>query len=1489
MRYRYRELLSEGSHPGSYVLTILATDYDDESNAKLRFYLTGENNEKFTLDKDTGVLKTSGQLDRESQAKYLLTAHVQDRDKPAWECSSLIEIFITDLNDNAPRFGMTFYTAMLPEDVEIGTLVTKVHATDDDVGINRKIKYEFLDSSDDQFVIASDSGIVTLAKTLDRETKATYNVSVLAIDQGTPQLQSTTYLIVNVQDINDNPPEFTSKYYFAQVPEIDAIGTQVIRVLATSKDTGINAEVYYTIVSGNEHKKFQIDQKTGIITIADQLDYERAKDYFLTIQAIDGGTPPLTNHATVNVTVLDSNDNAPMFGQTTYRVLVREDANIGEKITQVYANDVDSNENGRVNYSIERGDRQKQFGINPVTGEITVNGELDREKVASYALEVHARDNGIPTMSSYVIVNIDVVDANDNPPLFSQTNYTAIVQEDKALGHVVLNLSVSDADVEPNAAPYAFDFRSGNEGNAFRLEQDGTLRTATKFNSHSKDKYLLCIRVFDNGSPPLFSDAWVLVKVIEESQYPPIISLSEINVNSYMDEYPGGIIGKVHASDKDQYDTLAYGLVPTTPIRSNNRDLFQIDKTDGTLVALPKLDVGEYRVNVSVTDGKFTSYSVVKVNVELITDSMLDNSVIVRFREVSPEDFVLKHRKGFVRTVRNAMNCRIKDVIVLSVQPSLENESVNIIKSSSRQIRQTVIHNDLDVLFSVKKSTNPNEFYNSESIREALNQHIEELEASTKLVVEEIVRFKCSKGYCVYGECQDKIVLEPPQIQPIITDVVSFVSPRHRHRTDCNCKEGYAGAHCEIVVNECARTPCPGFKVCVPDSSVQGYSCQCPEGFAGHSCDIDISKCHDESCYIPRNPISFGGKSYARYRIDKTLVRQTIEDKLSLSLRVRSVQPTGNLMYAAGKIDYNILEIVNGAVQYRFDLGSGEGQVRVTSFYVSDGQWHEIRLERNGNSASLTIDERHVAHGSAPGTSDILNLQSDELWLGAEVRQHPTIQGFEDVQRGFVGCMDDVRIGKVSIPLHMSGSPSGLVVLKRFANVEFSCEPTVVLTLPGACGSQPCQNGGTCSESKTEDAGYECVCHSRFQGPNCEIDTDPCASTPCLYAGRCRLIRETTTTTTVIGGGGPTDFTCDCLLGLTGKRCEFGRYCNPNPCLHGGVCEEGDSGPICKCRGFTGDRCEIDLNECERNNNLCSGGGTCVNEIGSYRCICPAASTGANCANPAGYSTALITNHLRITWEQLMWIGLAILANLFLIVIFVAFRSIRGKRTRTRGANNINNETTRKQHIVLNSARTHEHEYKRSSKLSNLEVVQVRLYTIFHFLLLYFIFWLFMYKYYKFIFIYLFFFYYFSFILHHHKNILQRECPPQCPPRPASYTPSSNNEQVFLGCTSSAAVALNNLDTLRSYGSAGDELENFPPDYLRNLNRSTPVSSTGCQLPNSVNTSNPSGGGGAGIACDLEKPSWQEQMQLATFISDANKIKNGQILYYKHPFFSPYY
>lgn len=198
LKYRYKETLSEGVHIGTFVVAIEAIDADEAENSRLRFFLTGNGDDDFSLDENLGYLKTARQLDRERQSRYLLVAHVQDHDRSSWECLSQVEIVLTDLNDNAPVFSKNTYSVSLPEDAEIGTIVTKMHATDVDIGVNRKIIYSFIDSCRDHFEIIDDSGIVTLAKPLDREEKDMYNLTVKAVDQGVPKMFSTVFLIVNV-------------------------------------------------------------------------------------------------------------------------------------------------------------------------------------------------------------------------------------------------------------------------------------------------------------------------------------------------------------------------------------------------------------------------------------------------------------------------------------------------------------------------------------------------------------------------------------------------------------------------------------------------------------------------------------------------------------------------------------------------------------------------------------------------------------------------------------------------------------------------------------------------------------------------------------------------------------------------------------------------------------------------------------------------------------------------------------------------------------------------------------------------------------------------------------------------------------------------------------------------------------------------------------------------------------------------------------------
>ncbi|XP_060800580.1 fat-like cadherin-related tumor suppressor homolog isoform X2 [Amyelois transitella] len=1321
-RHRYETRLPEDAANGTRVMTLATADADEPLEPQLRFYLTGDNAHHFAMDKETGEVSVATDLDRESIASYKLVAHAQDRERTEWECSSELQVVLDDVNDNAPRFSSDTYSVTLPEDADVGSLVAKVHATDADLGANRLVRYAFVDDVPG-FHIAADSGIVTLRAPLDRETQAEHRLVVMASDAGRPPRSATATVRLTVADVNDNPPEFEFHQYRATVAELASPGSEVLRVRATSQDAGVNADVYYSLVGGDDRDDFAVDRASGALTISRPLDYERRQEYILTVQAVDGGSPPLSDLASVNITITDSNDNAPVFSQASYEARVREDAILGTKVLQVIADDSDSGANGRVTYSIFRGDPDGHFSVDADTGYVSVASPLDRETVPLYSLELRARDRGLPSLETTCLLRVEITDANDNPPLFAQTNYTAVVQEDRPLGYTILKFVVTDADSSPNAAPYTFDFQSGNEMGTFRLEPDGFLRSATRFNHRIRDRYTLQVRVFDNGAPPLFSDAWVYIKVIEESQYPPVLTPLEIVINSYLDEFPGGVIGRVIASDRDAYDTLVYSISPVDGALYPPTDLFTIESTDGTLRAAPRLDVGEYRLNITVGDGKFYGFAIVRVTVILISDEMLAQAIVVRFREVTDRDFILSHRKGFVRAVAEATDREPSDVIIISVQPSGGDVT------SARTKRQ--VARDLDVAFAVRSS--PTGFLPADSLRRRLHAHLERLEERARLVVEELLRAAC--GGCVRGACGERVRLQAAT-RPIATDVYALVAPTHSLHGECVCAPGFGGERCDRAL-ECVGERC----------------------------------CETGDCRTQPAVAHFAGEGYLLYRLERGVVagERLLDDELSLSLRFRTRRERGTLLWAAGRVDYAALEVSEGYLQFRLELGSGPALVRA-SVPVADGAWHEARLERRGGAMRLTVDRRSAAARTPPPAA-VLDA-ADRLLLGAALARHAHATAPEQVTYGFHGCMSDIRLGGANgeLPLDEGAtSRDGRATLARKVRVRVvgACPP---LPPPTPCASYPCLNGGTCRETPplplledTLDAtneadageGFSCACHARFLGARCEIDSDPCASAPCLHGGAC----------TAAGDG----FQCACAAGLAGDRCERGRWCAPGVCAHGGACEEGDWGPSCRCRGYYGPRCQFDVDECA--GEPCLNGATCLNEPGSFRCLCPPDKTGMNCGNPL-YSDAVVAGGaagegaraLRDAWRwalEARW-PLAALAGVLLLLLLLAVAlplALRRRAASRRASLDLNSRALEK----LSPAR---------SKLSNLEAVR-------------------------------------------------RERPASCADSPP----------------------LNNVDTLRSYGSAGDELEGIPRDYRRNLNIDT-----------------------------ADRKPWSEQMHLQTFVD--NQIYN---------------
>ncbi|MCL4124572.1 UNVERIFIED_CONTAM: hypothetical protein GTU68_056279, partial [Idotea baltica] len=186
----------------------------------------------------------------ETRSHYDLKATVRDGGHADWQCFCSILIEVGDVNDNPPSFSQASYSVNVPENSPANLLLMKMYASDPDLGLNRKISYSL--EGNDKFVIDRDTGILSVTQVLDREKRAMYNLTVKAFDHGSNRLSSSANILVLVSDMNDNPPEFASHTYYTTVMESSNVGSDIVRVLATSRDSGKNAEISYSIIGGNE-------------------------------------------------------------------------------------------------------------------------------------------------------------------------------------------------------------------------------------------------------------------------------------------------------------------------------------------------------------------------------------------------------------------------------------------------------------------------------------------------------------------------------------------------------------------------------------------------------------------------------------------------------------------------------------------------------------------------------------------------------------------------------------------------------------------------------------------------------------------------------------------------------------------------------------------------------------------------------------------------------------------------------------------------------------------------------------------------------------------------------------------------------------------------------------------------------------------------------------------------------------------------------------
>lgn len=421
----YRVQLREDAPPGTLVVRLNASDPDEGSNGELRYSLSSYTSDRerqlFSIDATTGEVRVSGTLDYEESSSYQIYVQATDRGPVpmAGHCKVLVDIL--DVNDNAPEVVLTDLYSPVPEDVALNTVVALLSVNDQDSGSNRKVSLGLEATLPFRLNGFGNSYTLVVSGPLDRERVAAYNITVTATDGGIPPLTSQRTLQVEISDINDNPPSFLQDSYSIYIQENNLPGVLLCTVQATDPDQKENAEVTYSLldreIQGLPVTSYvSINSASGSLYAVNSFDYEKFREFFVTVEAQDKGRPPLSSTVTANVYVVDMNDHAPhiLYPTSTNSSaaieMVPRTAPAGYLVTKVIAMDSDSGQNAWLFYHLVPTSDSDLFKVELHTGEIRITRKIGDESGTTFNLTVVVRDNGEPPLSATVAITVAVVD-----------------------------------------------------------------------------------------------------------------------------------------------------------------------------------------------------------------------------------------------------------------------------------------------------------------------------------------------------------------------------------------------------------------------------------------------------------------------------------------------------------------------------------------------------------------------------------------------------------------------------------------------------------------------------------------------------------------------------------------------------------------------------------------------------------------------------------------------------------------------------------------------------------------------------------------------------------------------------------------------------------------------------------------------------------------------------------------------------------------------
>ncbi|CRK90013.1 CLUMA_CG003735, isoform A [Clunio marinus] len=1143
----YSASVFEDAPIGTTVLIVTATDADVGINAQITYKMTNDDSssgmsaaEVFSINPQTGAIITKTTLDRETTSGYSLTVTAKDGGNPSHSETTIVEIGVTDVNDNKPVFNVPMYHATIPEDALIGTSVIQISATDNDEEENRIIRYMLSDKDvkDASFTIDSASGVIRTNRGLDRESTAVYHLNAIAIDKGTPPLSSTVQVQVKLEDVNDSPPTFPSDRMTFYIKENSLIGSTVGIIKADDPDEGVNAEVHYTILSGLDAGSFHLVTKPGVngakIVTKIELDYESSQKKFELV--IRASSPPLRNDVHVEILVTDTNDNQPVLKNFLVIFNNFRDHFPSGVIGRIPAFDADVNDN--LTYRILSGNNANLIKLNSSSGGITLSPQLNTNVPKFATMEVSVSD-GInevkATMQLFVrlvtedmLFNSVTIRLNEMTaeaflsPLLNyfldglaavipcprENIYLFSIQEDTDVVSRVLNISFSAR--RPDVAHEEFYSTQFLQERVY-LNRAILARLANVEVLPFDDN--ICVREpclnyeqcqsvlkFGNASGFIHSDT-VLFRPI----YP---------VNTFACKCPEGFTGsKIHYLCDTEVD-LCYsdpcqnggickrkengytclcsekftGMNCEKELKTSLSCINEICESgyscSSDIYNLPFTNTCELKAR-SFSHNSFLTFDSIKqrhrFNIKLKFATINDNGLLLyngRYNDL--HDFIALELIDGRATFSFSLGDKIQKVFVARKRKLSDGEwhSIEVIYFNRTA---TLVVDECDVALALSGNLGDN--WN------CANQTKLELAKKCSSITENCHRYLDLTGPLQVGglpkipahfqiQSQDFVgCISDLEIDYKLIDMNSYVAD---NGTVSGCPEKRSSCS--------TNSPCFNGASC--HDGWNSFTCKCRDNYTGNVCQDDKT-----------SSWRFSGDGFVTFNpLLKTIQLPWLN---ALSIRTRQ-RDTFLMQIQIGQNSSAIVSLVNGILHYSFD----SEVLYLPGSFLSDGEWHRIEIKWLGTDISLSLD--YGQRETMLTTSQkIQGLYVGKTVIGSPDKSIGNIAQYEYLD----GCIQDIRIGTqqsiMDRPMMKEnvqpGCPSHSECPKTcpiHSRCEMSWDEAHCECLPGYVGRDcvpictigPCADAGVCRVDNELKRGYHCECNSTlYSGEYCEIAVhQPC-------------------------------------------------------------------------------------------------------------------------------------------------------------------------------------------------------------------------------------------------------------------------------------------------------------------------------------------------------------------------------------------------------------